>query len=346
MRSYTALFFVMFIIGSVAMPTASNPFGPKDFSDFIDPNDWIQILNFYQQYRIIFIALLMIIGLIQATLGFKILKSTFFLVGFIIGSIPSAIICNYLCSSSVDQSSLLWVNIVVAVCMGIFIGILMCLLSPFGTFIYGSIVGCLLSFYIYGIPIGFISVRSDYLLYYTMLFFTLLMAGFSLVYKECVIFCTSILGSLAITFGLSQFIGQWPNPLSDEFYEYFNNHDIPIYWYIYLGIFMFIFIFGTVFQCCAFKKLDNIQHEENVVFETFVQPKTSTSSSSVITPIKMNTPFNNTLNTTPVPIKTTKTLKSRQEERSLKYLKKKNTDNQEKSPLLNNNNREKDVEKQ
>ena len=60
---------------------------------------------------------------------------------------------------------------------------------------------------------------------------------------------TSVIGSYMITFGLSQFIGNWINPFSPLFPQQLVNP--PWEWYLYLSILAGFTIFGVIVQAAT-----------------------------------------------------------------------------------------------
>lgn len=249
MRDLQKLIFVLLLFFTVVQ---SQQFSTSSVDIFDDntqyPEEWSDFIDFYNKYHIIFMSAFVIFGLIECFLGFMSIKSIFLVVGFLLGFSITLLISSLLISSE-TVSNMKYLILAVEICVGLLIGCLMVSVLSIGKFIFGAACGALFSLYFYGIITSVIEVHTLWGFGYLMITFALLFGVLPFFFEQiCLYLFTSFIGSVVIIFGISQFLGYWPNPLSSSFYNFIKSRQIPWEWYLYCGLFLLFVVSGFTFQ--------------------------------------------------------------------------------------------------
>ncbi|KAK8807938.1 hypothetical protein WA588_006425, partial [Blastocystis sp. NMH] len=249
-------------------------------SDILDEqNLWDFLEKIYSQYKIIVNGVIILIGLFICFLGLKSVVFNMFLCGFLAGGIPTFAIAIQLLANMQKEHQAFWISVGVSCGMGLIVGILLIFLYKIGYFIIGAAFGAIIAIYTDIILECFLRFHSNVLLYVAVGTIGLEFGIFSLIWdKIIVILSTSVIGSYLITFGLSQFIGNWINPFSHLFSQQLINP--PWEWILYMSVLLAFSVFGVVVQGVTNRDIKQAP-EENTTLPLIESQKTEVKKPKV-----------------------------------------------------------------
>ena len=222
----------------------------EPFLSSSEDNLWDFIEKVYNDYKIVVNGVIIFIGLFLCFLGLKSVVFNMFLCGFLAGGVPTFVIATELLSNTEKEEQAFWISIGVSCVMGLIIGILLIFLYKIGYFVIGLGLGAIIAIYTDIVLECILRFHSDVVLYVAVGTISLEFGIFAMIWdKILVILGTSVIGSYMITFGLSQFIGNWINPFSPLFPQQLVNP--PWEWYLYLSILAGFTIFGVIVQAAT-----------------------------------------------------------------------------------------------
>lgn len=232
--------------------------------------------SFYNEYRVIFGGLVVLIGLIQCFLGLRAVKTIMFFCGVAIGFIPSLYTANSLLEDKLDTILARWVGVLVSVLIGVFVGILFLFLYQLGYCVLGGASGAVYGTYgVVAIDV-WLKIHYHSMLWVALILFSAVNGAFALIWEKTMcILSTSVVGSYMIAVGLSQFVGNWLDPFAYDFYM--NLLNPPWEWIMYFGVVVLFSLLGILVQSItnrdpSSKALSDLDEFEQGLLSSHITP--------------------------------------------------------------------------
>ncbi|KAL4139512.1 hypothetical protein PRIC2_003007 [Phytophthora ramorum] len=197
-------------------------------------------------------AVSMIVGCMMVVFGFRLIRATLFVIGFVAGGIPIAMIAERMFRDETWVVMASWIAFGVG---GLLCGGVVTWLYPLSTFVAGAATGIMMAM--------ILTNSFGYLIYpgHTKDLLTLMCVGLGIIFgvlalkvgKPVLIVSTSLFGAGMVVWGVGYFAGDFPTTNGLERYasEDINGemvYSIPTAWWGYLAGIIVLFVFGMLIQ--------------------------------------------------------------------------------------------------
>jgi hypothetical protein len=212
------------------------------------------VLNSYGQIRIaptIAAILALVAGTFICFFGYRLLRLTIFLCGFVISGLITALVIEFAFASFPWMPTASWIAFLIA---GVGGGALAAFAYALGVFLVGALAGLMIAFVCQvSFAYAFLPSHPEIILVVLVIVFGLV--GGALTWKlekPLLIIATSFIGATSMLWSVGYFAGKYPNAANMDRFRYKNHgkwvYDVPGAWWAYLTATLLLFFMGIWVQ--------------------------------------------------------------------------------------------------